>query len=254
MQRRVAGLLGLAGIVLLLGTGMAWNEYLRTPPVAREPLPPTLIALDSPAGQALLAESDAVADYDDLRANFVAQSRKSYCGVASAVVALNAARVAGAPFDQRTVFDAPSAGVHALRVSFIGMSLREFGALLRANGARATVVRASDTDVDAFRREVRANLAREGDYLLVNYARERLGQAPSGHISPVAAYDARSDRLLVLDVAANRYPPAWVRLPDMWDAMRAPLNAETTVTRGFVVVHATSRVRDDAIAARGSAR
>lgn len=254
MHRRFASLVAVAGIALLLGTGAAWHEYLRAPPLERQPLPARLVALDSPAGQALLAGSEAIADYDDLQANFVAQSRKSYCGVASAVVALNALHASRTPFDQRTVFDAPSVPVRSLKVSFIGMSLREFGELLQAHGARVRVVRASATDVDAFRREVRANLAREGDYLLVNYARERLGQAPSGHISPIAAYHAGSDRLLVLDVAANRYPPAWVRLPDMWEAMRAPLSAKTPVSRGFVVVQAGPRVGDETFAARNPVR
>jgi hypothetical protein len=100
-----------------------------------------------------------------------------------------------------------------------------------------TVVKASDTDVDAFRQAARANLGSEGDYLLVNYGRKHLGQTPSGHISPLAAYHAPSDRLLILDVAAHKYPPVWARLDEVWEAMNAPLNPETTLTRGYVVVH-----------------
>ena len=239
MNRRIASFSGAAGIAILLGMGVVWNEYLHTPPVELHQLPSNLIALNSPAGQALLAESDAIADYDELRANFVAQSRKSYCGVASAVMVLNAANATGAPLDQRTIFANPSIGLHPLKVSFRGMSLLELGDLLRAHGAKVTVVRASSTDVDAFRREIRENLSREGDYLLINYGREYLGQTQSGHISPIAAYHVQSDRLLVLDVAANKYPPAWVRLQEVWEAMSAPLNAKTSITRGFIVIHAT---------------
>jgi hypothetical protein len=44
----------------------------------------------------------------------------------------------------------------------------------------------------------------------VNYQRGALGQKESGHISPLAAYNAASDRFLILDVAAYKYPPVWV--------------------------------------------
>lgn len=245
MKRLAVGFAAVMGVAALLGAGAVWNEYLRTPPVERLPLSPGLVALDSPEGRKLLAESDA-ADYDELAANFVAQSRKAWCGVASAVTTLNAAGTTRTPLDERTLFSHPSVEAHPLKVSFIGMSLREFGALLRAHGAEVTVVKASDTDVEAFRQAARANLGSEGDYLLINYQREHLGQTPSGHISPLAAYHAPSDRLLILDVAAHRYPPVWVRLDEVWEAMKAPLNPETAITRGFVVVHGRPPRRVDA--------
>ena len=238
-----------AGVVGVAGAVVVWNEYLSPPSIERQPLPRNLIALDSPAGQRLLRESEAVADYDDLQASFVAQSRRAYCGVASAVMALNAAGTVRTPLDQRTLFSHPSVEAHPLKVSFIGMSLREFGALLRAHGANATVVKASGTDIAAFRQAARANLGSEGDYLVVNYGREHLGQLPMGHISPLAAYHAPSDRVLILDVAAHKYPPVWVRLDEVWEAMNAPLNPETTLTRGYVVVHGRPARQADATTA-----
>ncbi len=244
MHHPVASFSVAMGIAMLMGAGVVWNEYLRAPPIELLQLPSDLIPLDSPAGQALLAGSDAIADYGQLQASFVAQSRKAYCGVASAVMALNAANATRTPLDQRTIFAHPSVTLHPLKVSFIGMSLQEFGDLLRAHEAEVTVVRASNTDIDAFRQAVRANLTRGGDYLLINYGREHIGQAQSGHISPIAAYHAPSDRLLILDVAAYKYPPVWVRVQEVWDAMHAPLNAETSITRGFVIVHGTAPARD----------
>ena len=237
MKRLVLGFAFATGIAMLLGAGMVWNEYLRQPSVEHQTLSPNLISLHSPRGQALLDESDAVADYDELLTNFVAQSRKGYCGVATAITTLNATGVPGTPLDQRALFANPSVKADPWKVSFIGMSLRELGTLLSAHGARVSVVKASSTDVDAFRQAVRSNLSRSGDYLLVNYERKYLGQTQSGHISPVAAYHAQSDRLLILDVAAHKYPPVWVRLDEVWDAMNAPLNPETSITRGFVIVH-----------------
>ncbi len=247
MHPMVVGVAVITAVAIAAGGGTVWHRYLRTPPTHLEPLPANLIALDSPAGQTLLAGSDAVADYDDLVEHFVPQSRRAYCGVASALTALNAAETTPAPLDQAALFADPDVDAHPLKVSFVGMSLNDLGALMRAHGARVEIVHASEVDLEGFRRRLRQNLAREGDFLLVNYGREHLGQPPMGHISPVAAYHAGSDRLLVLDVAAYRYPPTWVAVEDMWKAMRAPLNAETTRTRGFLVMH------DDAIAGTPSA-
>lgn len=238
MKRLVAGFAVLAALALVAGTGTAWNKYLRTPSQDLQPLPPHLISLESEAGRSLLADSGAVADYPSLTTHFVPQSRRAFCGVASALTTLNAAGATQTPLDQRALFADPDVKAHPLKVSFTGMSLRDFGELLRAHGARVTVVHASETDVGGFRDVVRSNLAREGDYLLVNYQRSHLGQTPMGHISPVAAYHEGTDRLLVLDVAAHKYPPTWVELETMWEAMHAPLNANTSTTRGFLVVHA----------------
>jgi hypothetical protein len=237
MGPMIAGLSVFTAAAIALGSGIVWNRYLREPQQHLEPMPAHLVVLDSPAGRALLAGSDAVADFDKLRAHFVPQSRRAYCGVASALTTLNAG---GARLDEAALFSHPNVDSHPLKVSFTGMSLRQLGTLMRAHGARVDIVHASDANLDDFRRVVRQNLAREGDFLILNYERELLGQPPMGHISPVAAYHADSDRLLVLDVAAHRYPPTWVPLEGMWNAMRAPLNASTTRTRGFLAVHDNS--------------
>ena len=69
-----------------------------------------------------------------------------------------------------------------------------------------------------------------------------------GHISPIAAYDEQSDRVLVLDVAAHKYPPTWIETETMWNAMRAPLNPQTKTTRGYLVMHGDG-VGPDALSA-----
>jgi len=237
MKRIIAGLAIVAALALAIGGGAAWNKYLRAPSAEMQPMPAHLIALDSSAGQKLLARAEGTADFDELMTHFVPQTRRAYCGVASALTTLNAARSTPMPLDQAQLFEHPRVRANALKVSFIGMSLDDFATLLRAHGARVSVVYASASNVEHFRDVVRENLAREGDFLLVNYQRSELGQAAMGHISPIAAFDERSDRLLVLDVAAHKYPPTWVEVESMWNAMRAPLNPETTTTRGYLVMH-----------------
>ena len=66
--------------------------------------------------------------------------------------------------------------------------------------------------------------------------RTALGQEKYGHISPLAAYDAKADRFLILDVARYKYPPVWVKTSDLFDAMNTPDPSNGGKTRGYVVV------------------
>jgi len=56
-----------------------------------------------------------------------------------------------------------------------------------------------------------------------------------GHISPIAAYNEESDRLLILDVSRYKYPPVWVKTEELWQAM-ATVDSVSGKTRGFVLV------------------
>lgn len=223
--------------LLVLGSLLVWDKYFRSPAIDLLPLPENLIALESPAGRKLLAESEFVADYGQLTAHFVIQSRPAYCGVASSVIALNALRNMEPRLDQSTFFTNAARQIKdPLRVSLTGMSLRQLGELLRAHGAEASVVYASDTDIETFRSIAQRNLMTDGDFVLVNYQRAELEQVEMGHISPLAAYHAETDRFLVLDVAAYKYPPVWVSTKELWDAMNSPLGESSSRTRGFVVI------------------
>ena len=78
------------------------------------------------------------------------------------------------------------------------------------------------------------NLRSDDDFLLVNYQRAELGQGEIGHISPVAAYHAASDRLLILDVATYKYPPVWASTEAVWSAMNT-IDSSADRSRGFIV-------------------
>ena len=237
MKRSLAVVVGLVFFLLLAGGSLAWDRYFRTPPIEKLPVPEYLVSMQSPSGQKLVAESEYLADYQSLAQNFVAQTRSSYCGVASAVAVINAMHGKQGRIDQSTFFTDPVEEIKpSWRVSVAGMSLNQLSDLLRAHGVSTTVVYASDTDLEAFRRIARKNLMTSGDFLLVNYQRAELGQAEGGHISPLAAYDAGTDRFLILDVAAHKYPPVWVPANLLWEAMRAPLNPSSPRTRGFLIV------------------
>ena len=97
------------------------------------------------------------------------------------------------------------------------------------------VTRVVDANADPaiVRRELAENLAKPGDYVLVNYARKSLGQPGGGHISPLGAYDEGSDSFLIMDVNPNRAPWVWVASDDLIAAMRT---FDTVENRGYLLV------------------
>lgn len=210
------------------------------------PLPPDLIAFNSPQGEALLLESEARTDFWDLSSQFVTQVNQAYCGVASMVMVLNSLGIPApesqqyAPyrvFTQDNFFDNPATRqvLSPDVVSQQGMTLDELGGLLSSYSVTVQVHHSADTTLEAFRQQVAGNLDQPGNFVLVNYLRSAIGQERGGHISPIAAYDQESDRFLILDVARYKYPPVWVEAEDLWQAM-ATVDSTSGKTRGFVLV------------------
>ena len=70
--------------------------------------------------------------------------------------------------------------------------------------------------------------------MIINYHMEVLGQLKGlgGHISPLGAYDASSDRVLLMDVWWETRP-TWVRVNDLWSAMDTIDNASGLTVRAI---------------------
>jgi hypothetical protein len=210
------------------------------------PLAPGLINLDSAQGEKLLLESEARQPYLPLSIHFVTQQTQSYCAVASMVMVLNALGVPApttpqyAPYhiftqdnvlNERTERILPRA-VLARR----GTTLDQLGAMLESLGLEAKVRHASDAGLAAFRAQAVDYLSRPNHYVVVNYLRHELGQERGGHVSPLAAYDAKSDRFLILDVARYKYPPVWVKSAELFAAMNTPDADNGNRSRGYVLI------------------
>ena len=176
---------------------------------------------------------------------FEVQQNLAYCGPASCAMVLNALAVAAPEtashgsyrfYTQDNIFSEKAEKViPAEKVKKQGMTLAELAGVLRANGVEAKAVHAETTGMDTFRRQARAHVKREGEYVLVNYLRSSIGQKTGGHISPLAAYDAESDSFLILDVSRYKYPPAWVVTRALWHAM-ATEDSTSGKNRGYVLV------------------
>jgi len=213
------------------------------------PLPGNLTDLNSDEGEKYFLESGALAAYFPIADNFVTQKTQAYCGVASLAMVLNAA---GEPapstpeyqpyhtFTQDNLLDERSDAVLPRPVlARQGMTLDQLGRLLALHSVTVEVHHAADGGLDAFRAAARDYLAAKDHFVLVNYLRKAIGQESGGHISPLAAYDAKADRFLILDVARYKYPPVWVKASDLFAAMNTPDADNDNKTRGYVLISKT---------------
>ena len=222
--------IALASLLLLFISYVAWVLYPQDNPL---PLPSPLVAVTSAEGMTRLGNAQDHADYQPLSASYQAQNLVSYCGVATGVSVLGAL---GSATSQGDFFNQEASKVRSrFDVMFGGMSLDQLGGLLRAHELNVSVSYADQFDVDEFRAVVQENLATAGDYLVVNYQREVLGQGRVGHISPLSAYDKDTDSVLIMDTAAHKFPPTWVPVEMLYAAMKTKDPASQKL-RGYLQV------------------
>ena len=210
------------------------------------PLPDNLTDLNSEQGGKFFFESGALQNYFAVADNYVTQKTQAYCGVASIVMVLNALHTPAPTtpeyqpyhtFTQDNLLDEHTDAILPREVlARQGMTLDQLGALLSLHPATVEVHHAEDGGLDAFRASARDYLATKDHFVIVNYLRKAIGQERGGHISPLAAYDAKSDRFLILDVARYKYPPVWVTAADLFAAMNTTDSANNNKTRGYVLV------------------
>jgi hypothetical protein len=210
------------------------------------PLPQNLIDLKSAQGEQFFKESSGLEAYFPLSINFVTQKTQAYCGVASIVMVLNALE-APAPstpeyepyhtFTQDNLLDARSEQILPRDVlAKIGMTLDQIGKILALQSVTVEVHHANDGGLVEFRAAASSYLGQKDHFVLVNYLRKAIGQERGGHISPLAAFDSKTDRFLVLDVARYKYPPVWVTASDLFDAMNTIDSDNENKTRGYVLI------------------
>jgi len=211
----------------------------------RLPLTGNLVDLRSAQGREWFLEAEAREAYWPLASEFVSQKNGSFCGVATLVMLLNGLDVpapAGGgdgmgSFSQDNVFsEKTEAVVKQESISRRGMTLDEFGGLVASFGLEAKVTHAAQSSLEDFRASAVDQLSRKRRHVVVNYQRAALGQTRSGHISPLAAYDAKTDRFLLLDVARYKYPPVWISAADLFNAMNTIDAGNEGRSRGFVLV------------------
>ena len=229
-----------------------------------------LVPFSSDEGLARLARSTAKVDFPALANQFEPQSNAAFCGPTSAAIVLNALRGRGAdlPRDRSRLhaedleyvpsgFDptiprftqdnvitkgrktraqilGEPQSVNGKQIQDFGYQVRQLDEMLRANGAitRLTIVDDKKIEQD-IRNDLVENLKSRGNYVIVAYKRDAVGQRGDGHISPLGAYDADSDSFLVLDV--NPASAGWVWMPTA-TLVKGMRTFDTVENRGYILI------------------
>lgn len=257
----------IASALLLASTLLPWAQAGDETATLRQE---ASVPFASAEGLDRLARAADKADFAPLANQFEPQATIAFCGPTSAAIVLNALDPQGiqAPRDKSRVTPADAAYLSKnleltlprhTQESVIatgkktraqvfgepsrsdgkvfrdgGYQLRQLDELLQAHQVRTRLVIVDDRKPETeIRKDLIDNLGRAGDFVIVNYHRRTAGQTGGGHISPLGAYDAASDSVLILDVNPNHQPWVWMPMSALIQGMRT---RDVTENRGYILV------------------
>ncbi len=233
---------------------------------------PSLVAFSSEEGLARLAQSVSKTGFATLANQFEPQSNGAFCGPTTAAIVLNTinAKSSNLPRDRSRlqaadmsflpkgadlsvprftqdsvilagsktraqVFGEPTL-INGKEVMDVGYQVRQLDQMLRANGL-VTVLRIVDDSkpIEEIRTDLKNALGQVGTYVIVNFKRSAIGEKGGGHISPLGAYDAKSDSVLMLDVNPTAAGWVWIPVSTLASGMRT---FDTVENRGYILVRA----------------
>lgn len=231
------------------------EALLPTPPSGpyyRRPLPAQCTDFGSKEGRQFFTEALTAGDmniYFKLAAQFLTQEEPAFCGLTTLVMTLNALEV-----DPGRVWKGPWRWYHESmldccksleQIKQTGINFEQFTCLARCNRLITEKTYAPSTEssspavyrsaLEKFRKTVIDCCQSENKVAIVSYDRRVVQQTGIGHFSPIAAYHRATDKVLIMDVARFKYPPHWIDLKSIFEAMRT-LDDETGKPRGYAVL------------------
>ena len=210
-------------------------------------LPGHLTSLESPEGQTVFQESflrGNARNFFPLITNFASQSDVSMCGPASLAMVLNALKLDPMRVWRRPwrwwsdeMFACCDGSLQAMKSS--GVTLEFFDRIARSQHGITVETRIA-LGMEEFREALRKSCSSEANvHVIVSFGREALGQTGIGHFSPVAALHPEKDLALILDVARFKYPPYWVKIEELYEAMKG-IDPVTGKPRGYSIIKKSS--------------
>eukprot|EP00850_Spirogloea_muscicola_P008412 SM000044S16059 [mRNA] locus=s44:744219:747633:- [translate_table: standard] len=205
------------------------------------PSPPAIV-FASPEGKALFKEaleSGGMNGFFELISHFQTQAEPAFCGLASLAVVLNAlavdpGRTWKGPwrwFDE-TMLDCCEP---LQKIALEGTTFSSVACLARCAGGLVQEARASNSSLADLRATVIQTSTSCDSHIIAAYGRKKFLQTGDGHFSPLGGYHRAKDLVLILDVARFKYPPHWIPVSMLWEAM-STIDGKTGLTRGFMVI------------------
>jgi len=215
----------------------------------RRPLPDQCIAFSSKEGKSIFRNALSAGymeGFFHLIEQFHTQAEPAYCGLGTLSMILNALGM-----DPNRLWKGPwrwyseellDCCVPLETVQKTGISIEEFQCLARCNGTKCQVFRPnSKHNLEHFREMVKITTSSTDQHMVVSYDRSKLKQTGGGHFSPIGGYYPETDQVLILDVARFKYPPHWVPLTILYEAMQT-IDPSTNQSRGYLILSKHSKV------------
>ncbi|XP_022758466.1 glutathione gamma-glutamylcysteinyltransferase 1-like isoform X2 [Durio zibethinus] len=170
---------------------------------------------------------------------FQTQSEPAYCGLASLAMVLNALAIDPGRkwkgpwrwFDE-SMLDCCEP---LEKVKEKGISFGKLVCLAHCAGAKVEAFRTNQSTLDDFRNFIVRCSTSDDCHVISSYHRATFKQTGTGHFSPIGGYHAERDMALILDVARFKYPPHWVPVTLLWEAMDN-VDEATGQHRGFMLI------------------
>ena len=101
-----------------------------------------------------------------------------------------------------------------------GITFKKFTCLARCSGLDVEMFQLrGQVTLEYFRKLVQSAATADDRVVVMSYSRKTLEQTGDGHFAPIGGYHPQRDLVLIMDVARFKYPPHWVPMTTMWEAM-----------------------------------
>jgi Phytochelatin synthase len=198
---------------------------------------------NSPAGIARFQRNCNQEHFWKLMQHYESQIRLNYCGVATAVIALNALSIDAPPsaylgkfrlFTQEEFFsDQINQVLNQNEVEEKGIDLNDMQKILETLPIEAAKFEAEQLSHLEIRDILLSGLKDPNQCVIGLYHRKKVNQLGEGHWSPIAAYDQESDSFLIMDVSRFKYCPVWINATTFINSMQT---SDAGRSRGFIVL------------------
>lgn len=206
-----------------------------------------LVYLTTQEGAGRVIESQFNKDYFLVAPYVESEKFLTFCSIATMAAILNSfedaltrpidtKRYPYPYFTQENIFNEANQQVKTFeKVVTDGLTLDQIGLYLTHLDVDAATIFADENTLDNMRAATIEGLSDPSVRVILNYDRAVVGQNGGGHVSPIAAYHQPSDSVLVLDVAGYKYPPAWIPMEMLYEAMLS-VDSSSNRSRGIALV------------------
>lgn len=230
-----------------------------------------VVPFDSDIGVDLFEKSQHKKAFFKLAPHYVAQQNINSCGVASAIIILNAIDIKSKktpPISKKGSWYVPEEktlygqfvwnednfynqeiseildktvleGDKKIDGSYhVGIELDRLSLALKLQGLDIEthhVTSVSDNSIESFRNLVKTFTQDPTKYIIINYNLNIYTIQGGGHFSPIGAYEATSDSILILDTWSDSNNWLWIKLQDLYLSMNT---LDGTTCRGYILISA----------------